>query len=551
MTAKRPIKRIALVFPCQVTTRGYDIESVKRKGQFAEAPLGLAYISAFIKRFGYEVKIFDAHLMAVKGLALGTYSRLDEIEDELMSQIKEFSPDVVGISCLFHYTYRTAHRITGRIKREIKNVITVMGGAYPTISTDVALGDENIDFVVLGEGERAFLNLLEALNGRINFDGLKAVAYRDKEGQPVIKSECSLLVPLNEVPFPDRTDLALEDYYRYGRHTIQRFEDYEGQEIKVATLVATRGCVFNCSFCAAKKIWSGMRFRDSANVLDEMQWLKETYGIDHFSFNDDNLLINRKFACELLQGIIERKLNIRWMTGGMSIRGLNEEMIRLALESGCLIFNLAIESANEDTLAKIRKPVSAEEAIRAVEMIRKHKDAYIIGLFILGFPGETEEQVLETVRFGKSLQCDWTNYALLTPFPGSDIYDEAKAAGILLEEVDSDFEKLDFRNYVLRQEQLSPGFLEREAYFANLDQNFFDNPNLRRGKVEIALSGFKNTLQIAPTHATAYYCVGRIHEARGEKDLARQFYELASNNLSGLHRAYFEKLGIDLRSLSV
>lgn len=541
------IKRVALVNPFQVTVSGYDVESVRCKGQLVEPPLGLAYISAFIKRYGYEVKIFDAHLMAVKGFITGRYSSLEEVENDLISELYEFGPDLIGVSCLFHFIYRTAHRIVRRVKERIKNVVTVMGGAYPTVSGEVALSDSSVDFIIQGEGEKPFFNLLETLNGRGDSGGFAAgIAYRNEKGQTVGIGTYAALDSLDDIPFPDRTDFVLEDYYRYGRHLIQKFEEYEGRELKIATLTATRGCVFDCSFCISKRIWGGgLRTRNPENILREMEFLKKEHGIEYFAFNDDNLLINRKFSRALLQGMIDSKLNVRWTTAGMSVRGLNEELVQLAVESGCLVFNLAIESANQEVLASIRKPVKIDEAVCAVDTIRKHKNSYVMGLFMLGFPEETEEQFFKTIRFGKSLQCDWALYSCVTPFPGSDLYHETVEKGMLPKDVQEDFEKLNFRSYILNPRHLSNEFVIKESYFANLDQNFFENPNLTRN-IAIALSEFKHVIKLSPAHASAYYCIGRIYEKHGERDLAGQFYTLAKENLSGLHKEYFERLDMNI-----
>jgi len=115
MVLGKEIKRVALINPFQVTSEGYDNEVILRKGQSTELPLGLAYLSAYLKRYGYEVKIFDAHMAAIKGIALGRFSRMEEAEDELLDSVRDFRPDLVGITCPFHYIYKTAHRIAGRI----------------------------------------------------------------------------------------------------------------------------------------------------------------------------------------------------------------------------------------------------------------------------------------------------------------------------------------------------------------------------------------------------------------------------------------------------
>ncbi len=544
MPANRTVKRIALINPFQITSSGYDIKSVKMKGQCAEPPLGLAYISAVLKKADYEVKIFDAHIMAVKGFTTDTYSNLEEAKNDLIDRVIDFNPDVLGISCLFHYIHKTAHEIATRIKERKKNIIIVMGGSYPTVSPEIVLSDLNIDFVIRGEGEKAFLNLLEALNGRFDFQELGAIAYRD--GNKLVKKEGRIRWDsLDETPWPDRSDLPIEDYYKYGRHLIQKFEAYKGKELRITTLTATRGCVFDCSFCISKKIWGGgLRCRNPQDVLDEIEFLKREYGITCFAFNDDNLLINKRFSRALLQGMIDRKLDIKWTTGGMSVRGLDKETIRLAIQSGCLIFNIAIESASEETLVSIRKPVKLKEARQVAENIRK-LGGYLMGLFMVGFPEETERQFFETIRFGKSLGSDWNLFSCVTPFPGSDIYNEAKARGMLPEDIEDDFERLNFRSYVLHPKYLTPEFVQREAYFANLDQNFLENPNLERHP-ELALSEYLAVLKLVPDHATAYLCIGRIYAKQGRKALAQRFFELARANLFGLHKEYFMKAGITI-----
>jgi len=155
---------------------------------------------------------------------------------------------------------------------------------------------------------------------------------------------------------------------------------------------------------------------------------------------------------------------------------------------------------------------------------------------MLGFPWETKKHFLNTVNFGKSLKCDWTLYSCLTPFPGSKIYEELAKNSEISEDIKNDYEHLDFRSYVLEPEYVSNEFVSTEAYFANLDQNFIENPNLVNGKEEVALSDFKNVIKLSPDHATAYYCIGRIYESKNNEFEAQRFFRLAAENMSGLHK---------------
>lgn len=545
------IKKIALLNPFQITSQGYDLDVVRNKGQAAEAPLGLAYISTYLRKHGYEVKIFDAHLMAVKGFTLGHYKDLRDIEDALVDQVLAYEPDVIGISCLFHFIFKTAHRLAARIKERDNKVIVVMGGGYATSSFENALSFKDVDYTILGEGEKPFLNLLESLNGRTSFDNLKGIGYRDDDGKIVVNKKLDIIESLDEIDRPDRTNIALQDYYKYGRHFIQRFENFAGKELKIATMTASRGCVFKCTFCLGKTIWGQrLRNRSSQKILDEIQDLKNEHGINFIAFNDDNLCINKKFAVELLQGMIDRKLNIKWTTGGISVRTLlDRELVELMVESGCLIFNMAVESGCQETLDKINKPVNLDDVYRAVDMVRSFEGTYLMGVFMLGFPEEREDQFFQTIKFGKSLKCDWILYGCLTPYPGTEIYEEVKSKGMIRDDISKDFEKLNFRNYIINPRYLSNERVPQEAYFANLDQNFFENPNLTNGRTDIALSDFENVIKLAPDHSSAYYCIGRIFEERGEKDKASRYFIKAKENLSGYHKKYFEKLKIDMEAL--
>ena len=121
---------------------------------------------------------------------------------------------------------------------------------------------------------------------------------------------------------------------------------------------------------------------------------------------------------------------------------------------------------------------------------------------------------------------------------------------MLPKNIEDNFEYLNFKSYILNPRYLSNEFVNRESYLANLDQNFFENPNLTNGKIDIALSDFKNVVSLSPTHASAYYCIGLIYDKKGELQKAKEYYQLAKDNLSGMHKYYFKKIGIDLSSVN-
>ena len=147
--------KLLLLNPFQITSSGYNTASVRAGGQYAEAPLGLGYISSFCKKVNkIETKIIDANIFAIKNIVEENYYDIECFYEGILDEIKKYNPDVVGISCLFHVTSKIVHRFADEIKIMNKYIIVVLGGSYPTASPQIALRDDNVDYVVFGEGKK-------------------------------------------------------------------------------------------------------------------------------------------------------------------------------------------------------------------------------------------------------------------------------------------------------------------------------------------------------------------------------------------------------------
>ncbi|MCX8130832.1 MAG: B12-binding domain-containing radical SAM protein [Clostridia bacterium] len=413
VVSSRKIKRVLLITPPAFTfADNIDINPVP--------PLGLAYIAAVLEKNGIEVKIVDSLIegwdnrVVIHDNVIRVGLNFDEIKDI----ITEFSPDIVGVSNLFSKQSENAHAIHAKVKEIDKNIITVAGGAHPTVMPEKVLSDNNVDFVIMGEGEFVFIDLIREIEGQQRFDTLDGVGYHDA-GEIRINPKTSFIENLDEIPFPARHLLNMEKYYGLNASHGER------RKRKFSPIITSRGCPANCTFCSAHKVWGKRyRYRSAENVVAEMKELKEKFGIEELMFEDDNLTLNPKRAEKIFDMMIEQKLDFVWDTpNGVAAYSLNEALIDKMKLSGCYNINLAVETGNQYIMDNvIKKPLKLENVKPIIEYARKIKIK--VGIFlVIGMPGETVEQIWDSFRFARELKIYYPHISVATPYPGSVLYD--------------------------------------------------------------------------------------------------------------------------------
>ena len=201
-------------------------------------------------------------------------------------------------------------------------------------------------------------------------------------------------------------------------------------------VVTSRGCPCRCTFCSSTNLWGKhYRTRSAANVLQELDWLVDKFGIEEIKVQDDNLTVNKKRAGEIFQGMIERPYRLHWNTpNGIAVWTLDKEMLAMMKDSGCFEITMAIESGNQKVLDDlIRKPLKldkAREINRACRELGISRFAY----FIIGFPGETKAQIMDTIKFARELRLDMNAIFIYNPLPGSELFEECLKRGYITEE---------------------------------------------------------------------------------------------------------------------
>lgn len=361
--------------------------------------LGLGYLSSFLKSKQIETKIID-------GLNLSLTN------EEIVALVGE--AEVVGISVLTAY-YLVARDLTEKLKQAGK--IVIWGGVHASILPQEVLAETQADFAVVGEGEISLYELITALRDGLDASSIPGVYSRTTNNfikQPLIQN-------LDELPFPDWEEMDPRTYQKAPHGALIK-------NFPVAPITSTRGCPYECVFCASPKMWQRtFRLRSPKNVLDEIEYLVKNFGVKEIHFEDDNLTLKRDHVEAICQGILERGIKISWATpNGIRADKVDKKLLELMKKSGCYYVVFGIESGNQYILNNIKKRETLKEIERAI------RTAHEVGLmtqgfFIFGLPGETKESIQNTINFARSVPLERAQFLLLDLIPGSELWDEHHA----------------------------------------------------------------------------------------------------------------------------
>ncbi|MEM0089778.1 MAG: radical SAM protein [Nitrososphaerota archaeon] len=376
--------------------------AVKSVVGISSPPLGLAYLASMIKD-EHEVKIIDSNV-------------LNYGFEDIKKELKNFGPDIVGITSTTPSIYE-AYKVADIAKKVNENCIVVIGGPHVTfLPEEVLMECKSIDIVVLGEGEETFRELVNAVERGLPLEDVKGITFRKHEKIVVTKPRPPIK-DLDEIPFPSLDILPVEKY--------------ELQGVKYMPIMSSRGCPFRCYFCASSRIFGGCwRCRSPKNVVEEIELIHDKFGIRNIEFVDDTFTLSERRVEEICKEILKERLDISW---GASSRvdSINRELAEKMRKAGCWIVYLGIESASQEILNKTGKRITVDQVIKAVKTL-KEAGIKVLGSFILGFPEETVKTAEQTIALAKKLDLDYAQFSILTPYPGTSLYEYAKKNDMLL-----------------------------------------------------------------------------------------------------------------------
>ncbi|MFH1752157.1 MAG: cobalamin-dependent protein [archaeon] len=380
-------------------------------------PLGLGYLAAYLKKNGFEVKALDCLIEGNENKVKVSENiyRVGLSEKEIEKRILEIKPDIIGISCLFTAYEQNVFEVAEIVKKVLPDCLVVVGGAHASGYPESVLKNKNIDLAVIGEGEETFLEIVKKVKqGKQNFEDLKGIAFR-KNGKTIINSRRELIKNLDEIPFPLREIFPMQLYFKNQKKAYPFV-----MSLPVGEIVTSRGCPNDCIFCSIKTVWGKCwRGRTAKNVVDEIEFLYNTYHIREFNLTDDNVSMHKKRMIEICEEILKRKLKITWQTpNGIAIWTLDEPLLKLMKKTGYYRAKFGIESGSLKTLKYIEKPVDLKQAKEVIRICNK-LGIWTASAFLIGFPDENIESINQTIDFAVSTDLDFARFMIPQPYAGT------------------------------------------------------------------------------------------------------------------------------------
>ncbi len=368
-----------------------------------ESPNGLAYVGAMAERMNHEVEILDLLLER----------RQEDADRRLKAVLGAKRYDLVGITAMTP-DYDSAAWAARLIKESHPRLPIVFGGQHATGKAEEVAAQDACDYVVRGEGEQTFAELIEVLDAGKDPGEVDGLAYK-RNGAVVKTPPRAPVQDLDALPFPAYHLLDLE---RYFGPVAARVTPRNKQCVQIFT---SRGCPWRCIYCH-DLFGKRFRARSPENVLAEIKLLRHQFGIRDFLVEDDvfNFDMNRaKRIFDLVKA--EKNLGANFQfNSGLRIERFDEELVRKMAEGGTYFISIAVESATPRIQRHIRKNLKLERVAEVVSWMRKYR-IRTLGFFMLGFPSETLDEINRTIRFACSLDLDEALFSIVTPYPGSEL----------------------------------------------------------------------------------------------------------------------------------
>jgi len=449
----RGIGRVLFVAPPDGDARMFDVATARRGRYWNYPPYGAGVLATVLRRDGIEVSILNLNntvLGACRNERDGDFDFTATVRQALSERIGDFAPDLIGVTCMFSQSHRSTVDTVKAIKALAPEIPLAMGGVHATnalaenTTRDALLSDFSaVDFMFLYEADTAFRDFVRAVNAAAEISDLSQVLFR-RAGVLVGNRKVPSGADLDVVPAHDlMTPGELAENGKIGS-----FYCLKPDDARFTTVLSNRGCRGQCTFCSVRTFNGvGVRQRSVASVVDELQMLRDDYGIDHIMWLDDDLLYDHARALALFEEMIRRGLGMTWdCTNGVLAASCTTDVMTAAADAGCIGLNIGMESGNPEILRQVKKPGTVKNFLAAAKVLRGIERINARVFLMIGFPGETYRQIMDTIDVAREMDLDWVNVTILQPLPNTPIYDEMAAAGLI--GTDADFSEIRYNSGV-------------------------------------------------------------------------------------------------------
>lgn len=445
-------------------------------------PLGLAYIASVCRKAGHEVKIYNQDVY-------------HWYESHLIDLLNKEKFDVIGIGVIGgYYQYQKLLKISEAVNKAKNRPLYIIGGHGPSPEPEYFLKKTGADVVVIGEGEKIFLDLLEAVEKGRELSTVDGIAFL-REGNCIQTARCELILNLDDIPFP-AWDLFPIDHY-----ALLREANIKNSE-RCMIVITGRGCTFKCNFCY--RMDEGRRERPVGSIIEEINILQKDYAISYIDFQDELFMSSTQRTIELCEGFIKAKLKFSWFCNGR-LNYAKPDILRLMKEAGCVFINYGIESLDEKALRIMNKSLTVNQINNGIKNTLAADISPGFNI-IFGNIGETEE----SLNLGVDFLLKYDDHAQLrtirpvTPYPGSPLYYYAIEKGLLKDcedfyenkHINSDLLSVNFTS--MTDEDVHRLLYEAnkkliENYFAFQSKRYIQSAEMLYFQKDVSFRGFRQT----------------------------------------------------------
>jgi len=439
-------------------------------GEYLPPPFGLIQLAAYLEREvkNVEIEILDCNAQQID------WKGMEE-------KIASFNPDIVASSALATCNTYIVARTLETAKKVNPKILTVAGGQHFTATAQESLeAYPEIDVIVRGEGEQTLAELVKKAEKKSLFPQIKGISFRHNK-KIVHNQPRPLIENLDDLPYPG---------YHFVKEIVHKyhFAAMAGRDARYALIEGARGCLHHCTFCSQWRHWLGTwRIKSSKRIADEMAFCYENYGSRFIWLTDDNFGFGER-ASELAEEIIQRGIadDIMWFTQARCDDVVkHKDILPKMRKAGLRWVLLGVENPKQATLEKFRKNITVEDSKEAVKLLREN-DIFAQAMFIIGERKDTAESIADLREFVNELDPGFAIFAILTPFPGTELFEEAKRNGWI---EDFNWSNYDMVHAIMPTETLTRNEVQEELYncyrsfygsFSRRLQGLFSKNELKR-----------------------------------------------------------------------
>ena len=478
----------------------------------------LAFLGAFLRKFAaddYDIKLIDVAIQTL------LKSKTDEIDPSSLiecieTEIKNTDYDAIGLSTAYVSNQQWTQLVADLSRKYHLEKPIILGGGYPSILPRESLRQTRADYAVIGEGEDTFLFLLNKIFDIRNeyFEKLfpQISGYANWEGEDIhIIPKTTFIQDLDNLPFPAWDLLDGKTYFK-------KMIDHP---LKIVT---SRGCCYKCTFCSAYESWGNkVRFRSAGNVLSEIDYMYKGFDFKKIWFVDDNMTLNKKRIDAILRGLIKKNYNISWRAAYFALQTLKKDTVELMAKAGMSGVGLPVESGSPRIQKEIRKNLNLKKVEEVFNWFREY-DFCIDTNFMIGFPSETIEDIQMSLEFAKKLKAHKTAFWIVTPWPGTKLYDDAIKNNQLSKNYDINNLRYRGKGYFTNV-PWNYNEIKQLIYDTNISINFLNNLDLNSPKHYDRLYEYWHRLEKSlPEHAILFMCLGYLSKKMKRlKDMERYY----------------------------